>query len=412
MRFNEAPGYDSLYDEIVKRDSYKLQSLVFRPDVIFDIGANIGVFTHYAKQRFPESLVVAVEPHPPNFEILSEFLPAGCVALNKAIGQGQILRYPDVQYQTDHVSAGESYVSDGLGYHLPNVGEHPLNPVATAGVLLDELYAEFVKPGQTFAIKMDCEGAENLLFEHPPSVEVFQKADFLTMELHPFWTTKYADAWREPNKRIAQCMTSFVRDTHRYDSEIPYFFAWRKPDDEPICAREQFGELLRERGLLGNVAEIGVCTGSYSRDILNWGVKHITLVDIWKELPDAPCGISDEQHEAYYQECLEHIKGCEDRVTILRMLSTEAAELVQDESLSFCYIDCNHRYEDISVDLPTWWPKVKPGGILAGHDFLAMELGVNRAVKEFAAKHGLKVHLVVEHQQDASFYLEKPNDRL
>ena len=336
--------------------------------------------------------------------MLEEFAPLGTVLFNRAIGCGQMLHYPDPE---GGVGGGETYISNGDGYEVPDVAGHRIEEVDVQSLLLDALHKKYVRPGDRLAIKIDCEGAENILFAHPPSVEVLQKADFVTMELHPYWMDGES---RDDPEALASRVHKILGETHRCDSEIPMFYAWRKPDGEPIAGRGEFGGLLAERGLLGNAAEIGVCSGTYSRDILDWGVRHLLLVDPWRELSDAPCGISDEQHEAYYQECLTNIQGYEDRTTILRMTSVEAAKQTPDESLDFCSIDANHRFEGISVDLPTWWRKLRSGvgAILAGHDYLSPDYGVNRAVTEFAAERGLHVHLVIEHQRDASFWMEKP----
>ena len=70
MKAEEIDIYPSIYHEVVERDVYKLQSLVFPPEVIFDIGANLGIYTLYAHRRFPRATVVAVEPHPANFAFL------------------------------------------------------------------------------------------------------------------------------------------------------------------------------------------------------------------------------------------------------------------------------------------------------------------------------------------------------
>lgn len=399
--------FPSVRHEVVDRDIYKLQSLVFPPDVIFDIGANMGAYTHYAHERFPEALVVAVEPHPANFAVLHRYAPPTdrVVLLNLALGNGPIYRYPDVTREAGQASAGESYVSTSGDYQIPDLEGHPLEAATIPGILLDELRDRYVQPGQRYVFKLDCEGAENLAFQHGPSVVAMQEAEFVAMELHPYWASGAA---QNDHAALAVHVAALFQGTHRWDSEPPMFYAWRAPEGEPVVARGEFGKFLAARGLLGHAAEIGVCSGSYSRDILDWGVQRLYLVDPWRELPDAPCGISDAQHEAYYQETLTRLTGVEERATILRMLSVEAAQRVPDGSLDFCYIDANHRYEGISVDLPTWWPKVRPGGILAGHDFLEPSLGVNRAVKEFAAQQGLSIHLVIEHQRDASFWLEKP----
>jgi glycosyltransferase involved in cell wall biosynthesis len=38
------------------------------------------------------------------------------------------------------------------------------------------------------------------------------------------------------------------------------------------------------------------------------------------------------------------------------------------------YIDADHRYESVVSDIQAWWPKVRPGGILSGHDYITAKL--------------------------------------
>jgi hypothetical protein len=49
--------------------------------------------------------------------------------------------------------------------------------------------------------------------------------------------------------------------------------------------------------------------------------------------------------------------------------SQDVAHQFLDESLAFVYIDGNHYFEGVSQDIQLYWPKVMPGGIIAGHDF-------------------------------------------
>jgi hypothetical protein len=46
--------------------------------------------------------------------------------------------------------------------------------------------------------------------------------------------------------------------------------------------------------------------------------------------------------------------------------SVRAAHLFQPESVDFCFIDADHSYVSVLADLRGWWPKIKPGGSLAG----------------------------------------------
>ena len=52
------------------------------------------------------------------------------------------------------------------------------------------------------------------------------------------------------------------------------------------------------------------------------------------------------------------------------MKSEDAAPLIQDGSLDLVFIDGNHSYKYVTMDIQMWLPKVRKGGILCGHDYL------------------------------------------
>jgi predicted O-methyltransferase YrrM len=65
--------------------------------------------------------------------------------------------------------------------------------------------------------------------------------------------------------------------------------------------------------------------------------------------------------------------------------SWDVATRYPDESIDFVFLDASHAYESISRDIDAWRPKVKRGGLLAGHDYVHWtnpEFGVVRAVNE------------------------------
>jgi predicted O-methyltransferase YrrM len=62
--------------------------------------------------------------------------------------------------------------------------------------------------------------------------------------------------------------------------------------------------------------------------------------------------------------------------------SVAASQHYSAESLDFVMLDAGHELEDVRSDIRAWWPKIKDGGILAGHDFSIYFHGVVRAVLE------------------------------
>ena len=69
----------------------------------------------------------------------------------------------------------------------------------------------------------------------------------------------------------------------------------------------------------------------------------------------------------------------------IKMDSIESAKKFEDNSLEFVFIDASHEYEDVKNDISAWLPKVKNGGILAGHDYH------HPPIKEAIKYHQLKI---------------------
>lgn len=51
------------------------------------------------------------------------------------------------------------------------------------------------------------------------------------------------------------------------------------------------------------------------------------------------------------------------------MPSVDAAKLYADKSVDAVFIDADHTWQACKADIQAWLPKVKPGGMLAGHDY-------------------------------------------
>ncbi len=74
--------------------------------------------------------------------------------------------------------------------------------------------------------------------------------------------------------------------------------------------------------------------------------------------------------------------GALDYIEPMRMKSHDAAPCFSDKSVSMVFLDGDHEYGAVAKDIALWREKVKPGGILAGHDYTDEHPGVVRAVDE------------------------------
>lgn len=62
--------------------------------------------------------------------------------------------------------------------------------------------------------------------------------------------------------------------------------------------------------------------------------------------------------------------------------SYDIAPRVSDNYFDFIYIDGDHSYEGIKRDLELYLPKIKQGGVVAGHDYHNQWPGVMKAVNQ------------------------------
>lgn len=82
-----------------------------------------------------------------------------------------------------------------------------------------------------------------------------------------------------------------------------------------------------------------------------------------------------------------------DRFTFIKGFSADVSDHIP--KVDFIFIDANHEYEFVKNDIELYWPKIKPGGFLCGHDYSGGHPGVTKAVDEFFGNLGLPV----EHHQ-------------
>lgn len=175
---------------------------------------------------------------------------------------------------------------------------------------------------------------------------------------------------------------------------------------DAVFTRLEAGHWLNWLGLGGEGVEVGVYRGEFSDVILRtWSCTRLTSIDPWREFPSTDyvdsCNVPQAVHDANFALARTRLAPFADRSRIMRMTSAEAAPAFEDGSLDFVYLDAQHHYEAIRDDIALWRPKVRPGGVIAGHDYIDALLpsgryGVKRAANEFAAAEGCRLIVTKE----------------
>lgn len=156
-----------------------------------------------------------------------------------------------------------------------------------------------------------------------------------------------------------------------------------------VKSRDDIPALIDLLLLSGDGVEVGVYWGEFSKTLLSSGLTRLFSVDAW--VGGSLGGGEQFSGPAEYIMAINELLLYGLRSIPLKMLSLDAAQMFYDESLDVVYIDADHSYANVCDNLAEWWPKVRPGGLFAGHDYCDLHPGVVLAVNEFAAARGVYV---------------------
>jgi len=153
-------------------------------------------------------------------------------------------------------------------------------------------------------------------------------------------------------------------------------------------------------------AWLGRSTAYMGQQIAESG-KQITFdaVDTWEGSTDAPANsrMQEEvakQTEPPFNQFIRNMHACgvQDHVRYVRADSVRAAEIYPDASLDFVFVDGDH--DLVKRDLDAYWPKVKPGCLMAGHDIC--ESSVESALQLFCQENRVSYY-----REGSSWIVEK-----
>lgn len=169
-----------------------------------------------------------------------------------------------------------------------------------------------------------------------------------------------------------------------------------------------YAEQVRRIPSGGHVVEVGAFLGKSSAflavEIANSGKRlQCDIVDTWQGIDTDESGtdMRDVQeaaiaaHGSLFDACAANLAPVAHIVTLRQMGSLQAAATYPDASLDFVYLDNDHSTPHVYAEVMAWWPKIKPSGVIAGHDFNWRE--VKQGVVSWAKRTGVIVTPVSTH---------------
>lgn len=168
-----------------------------------------------------------------------------------------------------------------------------------------------------------------------------------------------------------------------------------------VVTRYDFANLINELELKVGV-ELGVNKGAYSDFILSHSnLDKLYSVDSWSTDYSETLAASFKKWTINHGELEQAEKTSrtvlskhKDRSTIIKANSFDAAEQFEDNSVDFVFFDAGHRFTGFALDMIKWWPKIKDGGLIAGHDYWRRyRYEVMDVANAFLFEHKLIMHL-------------------
>ena len=164
--------------------------------------------------------------------------------------------------------------------------------------------------------------------------------------------------------------------------------------------RNQLGKIYQEHYKTGIGVEVGCLRGEFSSFLSTQYKGTILAIDSFVgefNMPDDP-STEDKCRKNFERTNCQLIKGD----------SIDIASRMPNESLDWVYIDADHIYEAVKADIEAWFPKVRKGGVISGHDYVNYNgFGVIDAVDEFCAKYKYKIEGLFDKDKFASWYFFK-----
>lgn len=149
--------------------------------------------------------------------------------------------------------------------------------------------------------------------------------------------------------------------------------------DAALPGRGSLGAELKRLGLTGTGVELGVKQGDFTKNVLSsWKQASLYVqVDLWaqqanyKDIANKPDSVQLKFMNQSIAAGDDMVKaGTVKAVTQCKGYTTQCVSRFEDNSLDLVYVDARHDRKGVLEDIQAYWPKLKVGGVMAGHDYL------------------------------------------
>ncbi len=142
------------------------------------------------------------------------------------------------------------------------------------------------------------------------------------------------------------------------------------PVQIPNVGRDDLARLFAELGFRV-IVEVGVLKGQYTEVLCraNPDAK-IYGVDPWQAYAEYKDFVDQGMLDRFRAEAQTRLAPC--NCSLIRKFSMDAVDGFEDGSIDAVYLDGNHEFPHVVEDIYRWGAKVRPGGILSGHDYYKM----------------------------------------
>lgn len=138
-----------------------------------------------------------------------------------------------------------------------------------------------------------------------------------------------------------------------------------------------YSEIIKQSKDGYHIVEVGSWKGKSTAyiavEIANCGKQiKFDCVDTWEGDSSITSSFDEpllSKPNALYEHFLQNINPVKQYVNPIKSTSIDASTLYSNNSLNCVFIDGAHDYDSVRLDIKSWLPKIKTGGLLSGHDY-------------------------------------------